>query len=272
MSPLPESADPRVSGADHFKAVNDTMCHAVGDTVLAAYGSRLTAWAGPRAAVGRLGGDEFAFVLNADRRERRLEQLVRMLHTPVVLDGGRTVDVAASVSSGQRSGVLKPGGLTIRIKDFVSWVNREVATHNPASQLIPDDPHGPSWPAAYEGPWPGTSPAAPEAWSHSPSSTATCAPSWMPAPSAATAPAAAAAFTPSSTSKPLWPPQTPPPACKTGSSPANASQDPPPAEPSPPPPTSPASRAASSRALSYTRPAPTSPATASCSTTTPRPC
>ncbi|WP_406249051.1 diguanylate cyclase domain-containing protein [Streptomyces anulatus] len=248
------------------------MCHAVGDTVLAAYGSRLTAWAGPRAAVGRLGGDEFAFVLNADRRERRLEQLVRMLHTPVVLDGGRTVDVAASVSSGQRSGVLKPGGLNIRIKDFVSWVNREVATHNPASQLIPDDPHGPSWPAAYEGPWPGTSPAAPEAWSHSPSSTATWAPSWMPAPSAATAPAAAAAFTPSSTSKPLWPQQTTPPACKTGSSPANASQDPPPAEPSPPPPTSPASRAASSRALSYTRPAPTSPATASCSTTTPRPC
>lgn len=137
------------------------MGHAAGDTVLAAYGSRLTAWAGPRAAVGRLGGDEFALVLNADRRERRLGQLVRMLHTPVVLDDGRTVDVAASVSSGQRSGVLKPGGLNIRIKDFVSWVNREVATHNPASQLIPDDPHGPSSPAAYEGPWPGTSPAAP---------------------------------------------------------------------------------------------------------------
>ncbi len=61
--------------ADHFKAVNDTMGHAAGDTVLAAFGSRLTAWAGPRSAVGRLGGDEFAVVLdlNADRRERRLE-------------------------------------------------------------------------------------------------------------------------------------------------------------------------------------------------------
>ncbi|PJN24742.1 GGDEF domain-containing protein [Streptomyces sp. CB02613] len=87
--------------ADHFKAVNDTLGHAAGDAVLAAFGARLTAWAGPHAAVGRLGGDEFAVVLDlaARRRQLRLEQLVRMLHTPVVLDDGRTVDVAASVGA-----------------------------------------------------------------------------------------------------------------------------------------------------------------------------
>ncbi|MFJ8028424.1 GGDEF domain-containing protein [Streptomyces sp. NPDC096311] len=87
--------------ADHFKAVNDTMGHPAGDAVLAAFGARLTAWAGPRASVGRLGGDEFAVVLElkAGRRAQRLEQLVRMLHTPVVLDDGRTVDVAASVGA-----------------------------------------------------------------------------------------------------------------------------------------------------------------------------
>ncbi|MEU9471288.1 GGDEF domain-containing protein [Streptomyces avermitilis] len=87
--------------ADHFKAVNDTMGHPVGDAVLASIAARLTAWAGPRAAIGRLGGDEFAVVLQltAERREQRLEQLVRMLHTPVVLDDGRTVDVAASVGA-----------------------------------------------------------------------------------------------------------------------------------------------------------------------------
>jgi diguanylate cyclase (GGDEF)-like protein len=86
---------------DHFKAVNDTMGHAAGDAVLAATAARLTAWAGPRAAVGRLGGDEFAVVLElpADRLEQRLAQLVRMLHTPVVLEDGRTVDVAASVGA-----------------------------------------------------------------------------------------------------------------------------------------------------------------------------
>lgn len=37
--------------------------------------------------------------LTASRRALRLEQLVRMLHTPVTLDDGRTVDVAASVGA-----------------------------------------------------------------------------------------------------------------------------------------------------------------------------
>ncbi|MFJ6650560.1 GGDEF domain-containing protein [Streptomyces sp. NPDC091290] len=86
---------------DHFKAVNDDFGHPAGDAVLAATAARLTAWAGPRAAVGRLGGDEFAVVreLPAARLEQRLAQLVRMLHTPVVLEDGRTVDVAASVGA-----------------------------------------------------------------------------------------------------------------------------------------------------------------------------
>jgi len=93
--------------ADYFKAINDHLGHAAGDTVLTAFGARLTAWAGPRAAVGRLGGDEFALVLDlsADRRVQRLEQLMRMLHTPVVLDDGSVVDVAASVGAASPAAV-----------------------------------------------------------------------------------------------------------------------------------------------------------------------
>ncbi|WP_331762767.1 GGDEF domain-containing protein [Streptomyces anulatus] len=69
--------------ADRFKQINDGLGHAAGDAVLAAFGARLTAWAGPRAAVGRLGGDELAVVLELapGRREQRLQQLVRMLCT-----------------------------------------------------------------------------------------------------------------------------------------------------------------------------------------------
>jgi diguanylate cyclase (GGDEF)-like protein len=90
-----------VVDCDHFKDINDRYGHAAGDAVLAAFGARLTAWASPRAAVGRLGGDEFvvALELPAADRARRLEQLVSMLHTPVVLDDGRRVDVAASVGA-----------------------------------------------------------------------------------------------------------------------------------------------------------------------------
>lgn len=86
---------------DHFKAVNDTFGHPAGDAVLAATAARLTAWAGPHASAGRLGGDEFAVVLKLPvyGRGRRFEQLLRMLRTPVVLDDGRTVDVAASVGA-----------------------------------------------------------------------------------------------------------------------------------------------------------------------------
>ncbi|MER5571187.1 GGDEF domain-containing protein [Streptomyces goshikiensis] len=99
--------------ADHFKAVNDTMGHPVGDAVLAAFGARLIAWAGPHASVGRLGGDEFAAVVQAPAAllEQRLAQLVRMLHTPVVLKDGRTVDVAASVGAAS-TGVLGTRDLT----------------------------------------------------------------------------------------------------------------------------------------------------------------
>ncbi|MEV6726673.1 GGDEF domain-containing protein [Streptomyces xanthochromogenes] len=93
--------------ADRFKAINDGLGHAAGDTVLAAFGARLTAWAGPRAAVGRLGGDEFAVALELDsgRRVQRLQQRVRMLHTSVTLDDGRTVDVAASVGAADPASV-----------------------------------------------------------------------------------------------------------------------------------------------------------------------
>ncbi|AXI91233.1 GGDEF domain-containing protein (plasmid) [Streptomyces sp. ETH9427] len=87
--------------ADHFKQINDTAGHPGGDAVLSAFGARITAWAGPRAAAGRLGGDEFAVVLElpASRREQRLAQLVQMLHTPVTLDDGRPLKVAASVGA-----------------------------------------------------------------------------------------------------------------------------------------------------------------------------
>ncbi|MFZ4176647.1 GGDEF domain-containing protein [Streptomyces griseoincarnatus] len=59
--------------ADRFKEINDRLGHAAGDTVLASIAARLTAWAGPRAAIGRLGGDEFAVVLELPA-ERRMQQ------------------------------------------------------------------------------------------------------------------------------------------------------------------------------------------------------
>lgn len=50
---------------DHFKAVNDTHGHAVGDSVIVAFARTLCAAAGRDDAVGRIGGEEFAVVLPA---------------------------------------------------------------------------------------------------------------------------------------------------------------------------------------------------------------
>jgi diguanylate cyclase (GGDEF)-like protein len=54
-----------IADLDHFKAVNDTFGHAVGDQVIAAFASQLRTTAGRNGIVGRLGGEEFAVLLPA---------------------------------------------------------------------------------------------------------------------------------------------------------------------------------------------------------------
>jgi diguanylate cyclase (GGDEF)-like protein len=48
---------------DHFKNVNDSLGHTLGDRMLVQVGERLAACAGIRDGVGRLGGDEFALAV-----------------------------------------------------------------------------------------------------------------------------------------------------------------------------------------------------------------
>ncbi|MFE7709199.1 GGDEF domain-containing protein [Streptomyces sp. NPDC057486] len=101
VTPVPESANPRVSDADHFKQLNDHHGHAAGDTALAAIGSRLTEWAGRHGVAGRLGGDEFAALTPIEPRhqELRLDHLARLMTRPVPYGDGRlplTVSLGAA--------------------------------------------------------------------------------------------------------------------------------------------------------------------------------
>jgi diguanylate cyclase (GGDEF)-like protein len=80
---------------DHFKPVNDTFGHAVGDRLLQSAAERLQTCVREVDTVTRLGGDEFAVLLvGVDRPESAGElaqRLVRTLSAPFDLDGHRVV-------------------------------------------------------------------------------------------------------------------------------------------------------------------------------------
>ncbi|WP_189236671.1 putative bifunctional diguanylate cyclase/phosphodiesterase [Planomonospora parontospora] len=84
---------------DDFKAVNDRLGHAVGDTLLVAVAHRLRACVRRGDTVARLGGDEFAVLLldvTVAEAEQIVERIIQALRTPVSADGHELL-VQASV-------------------------------------------------------------------------------------------------------------------------------------------------------------------------------
>lgn len=78
---------------DHFKTVNDTLGHSVGDELLQAVAQRLRACVRPGDLVARLGGDEFAVLMthsgDAEVASALAQRLVDALQQPLELHGRR---------------------------------------------------------------------------------------------------------------------------------------------------------------------------------------
>lgn len=73
-----------IADLDHFKAVNDTHGHAVGDAIIAAFGAHARAVGPADMIAGRIGGEEFALLVPGATIEaaRQLAERVRKgLHT-----------------------------------------------------------------------------------------------------------------------------------------------------------------------------------------------
>ena len=83
---------------DHFKNINDTLGHAVGDELLREFALRLSDCVGEQAPLGRLGGDEFGLILaNGDDAVATAARIRNALRQPLALNGH---EVAATVSIG----------------------------------------------------------------------------------------------------------------------------------------------------------------------------
>ncbi|MEP3224864.1 MAG: EAL domain-containing protein [Parasphingorhabdus sp.] len=63
---------------DHFKAINDTLGHPIGDKLLQRIARRLEALVKPGDLLARIGGDEFALLLT-DRRAQQAQDIAEMI-------------------------------------------------------------------------------------------------------------------------------------------------------------------------------------------------
>jgi diguanylate cyclase (GGDEF)-like protein len=88
--------------ADHFKRVNDTQGHAVGDQVLVEMAQRVKACLRASDIATRYGGEEFALILpqtDADEAAHLAERIrLEISATPIaIVDGGQPLNITVSV-------------------------------------------------------------------------------------------------------------------------------------------------------------------------------
>jgi diguanylate cyclase (GGDEF)-like protein/PAS domain S-box-containing protein len=109
---------------DRFQTVNEGLGHTVGDKLLSAVASRLSAFIGMQDVLGRLGGDEFAILLGPCAEERTAKEtgelLLEVFAQPFDVDG-REVFLAASI------GVATRGEAHKRAEDLLN--DAEVALY-----------------------------------------------------------------------------------------------------------------------------------------------
>jgi diguanylate cyclase (GGDEF)-like protein len=100
---------------DHFKTINDTLGHPMGDALLKAVAQRLQDFARDGDVVARLGGDEFAIVqAHASARESvggRAGELIELLSEPYQVNGhelviGTSIGIAMAPLHGSDPDVL----------------------------------------------------------------------------------------------------------------------------------------------------------------------
>ncbi|MBK5288593.1 MAG: EAL domain-containing protein [Acidimicrobiia bacterium] len=110
---------------DHFKAVNDSLGHAVGDALLREVADRLTATVRPEDSVARFGGDEF--VICCEELEDvdaaiAMAERVRDAFAPPFTPNGHTVSVGTSIGVALASEATETPEAVLRDADAAMYV------------------------------------------------------------------------------------------------------------------------------------------------------
>ena len=112
---------------DHFKEVNDTLGHHVGDQLLVHFAERLSNSVRPTDHVARLGGDEFAVIVpDADEAEALgvAERIRASLKNPVSLEGMR-LEIEASIGLAMHPEHGLVAEDLLRLSDVAMYVAKE---------------------------------------------------------------------------------------------------------------------------------------------------
>jgi len=118
---------------DHFKSINDTLGHLVGDRLLAQVGERLCAVCSTNEVCGRLGGDEFAVVIRDVPDQLYVDRLARAiieaLSAPYDVDGHRLV-IGASIGSALAPQDGNAAEALIRCADLAMYCSKHAGRGN----------------------------------------------------------------------------------------------------------------------------------------------
>lgn len=108
---------------DHFKTVNDTLGHDVGDELLREVAQRLKQTVRADDTVARMGGDEFVMILHGfteDNVARFAEKLFARLSPPFIWHG-QAIDISASVGFSMFPLHAEDSGSLIRYADIAMY-------------------------------------------------------------------------------------------------------------------------------------------------------
>ena len=124
---------------DHFKAINDSHGHPVGDAVIVAVAGRLQSCIREDDLVARLGGDEFVVLLgsaSADTAEGVARKLLVAMQEPIMA-GAITLQVSASIGVVYRPGAVS-ATLLMSLADQALY--RAKAAGRNTYRMADDDP------------------------------------------------------------------------------------------------------------------------------------